>query len=307
MRRMYDAAYPPAHPPAWEAVAGYLGGDTPHAWRADEWATQPARYRLPIWTRSNPGTAAQGGAEGVTAAALARGLGMPRTGCAIALDYETAIDDSYLTAFDTAVRAAGYRTVLYGSLSTVMANRTPSAGLWVAHYTGVPHLEPGSVATQYASASMLGTDYDASLVADSLVLWDTAPAPVIPPTPQEDTMPAPGFGSVAPGFAFDEHGTPLDQTKATVITTPPANGGVLKWGAEWLSLGCDFGSARLRVAIHDGTGWTVTTHDIKATDPRLAIALPTNVGKISIARCRTSATDTADATPVGWLIEAGAQ
>lgn len=187
MRRMYDAAYPPASPPAWEVAAGYLGGDTPHAWTAPEWARQPARWRLPIWTRDNPGNAAQGAMEGAQAAGRARALGMPPTGCAIGLDYELAVDDAYLIAFDTVVRAAGYRTLLYGSLSTVFGNAAPSAGYWVAHYTGVAHLESGSVATQWADDQRLGTDYDASLVADSLVLWDTRPP--APPTPQENDMP----------------------------------------------------------------------------------------------------------------------
>lgn len=186
MRRMYDAAYPPKSPPPWEVVAAYIGGDTPHIWTTAEWAAQPARWRLPIWTRSNPGPAAEGTLEGGVAALRARQLGTPPTGCAIALDYETAVDDPYLSAFDAAVRAAGYRTLLYGSLSTITGNSTPSGGLWIAHYTGVPHLESHSVATQYADDALLGTDYDASLVADELVLWDTRPAPAPTPTPEVD-------------------------------------------------------------------------------------------------------------------------
>lgn len=190
MRRMYDSAWPPKTPPAWEVAAGYLGGDTPHVWTAAEWAAQPARWRLPIWTRSNPGSAAEGAVEGAAAVLRVRQLGMP-AGCAIALDYETAVDDQYLSTFDAAVLAAGYRTLLYGSLSTVEGNRQPSGGYWIAHYTGTPHLEPGSVATQYADYTRLGTDYDASLVDDSLVLWDTKPAPAAATSPapqQEDEM-----------------------------------------------------------------------------------------------------------------------
>jgi hypothetical protein len=35
--------------------------------------------------------------------------------------------------------------------------------VWTAHYTGVPHIEPGSDATQYESVETAGHNYDASL------------------------------------------------------------------------------------------------------------------------------------------------
>ena len=52
--RFYDAAYPPAKPPAADGVCIYIGGDTPHVWTLAEIEAQPARYRLPIFVRSNP-------------------------------------------------------------------------------------------------------------------------------------------------------------------------------------------------------------------------------------------------------------
>lgn len=188
-RTMGDSAYPPKSYPNVDAWAFYIGGDTPHIWTPAEVAAIPARWRLPIWTRSNPGAPAEGAYEGALAATRARALGMPAAGCAVALDYETAQDDAYLTAFDTAMSAIGYRTLLYGSLSTVTGNRAPSAGYWVAHYTGAPHMETGSAATQWTDDVGLGTDYDLSLVADELALWDTRPAPTPAPAPsQEDDM-----------------------------------------------------------------------------------------------------------------------
>lgn len=192
MKSMYDAAYPPATPPACDVVAGYLGGDTLHVWTKAEWNSQPARYRLPIWTRSNPGSAAQGAAEGAQAVGRVGLLGMPQ-GAAIALDYEMAVDDPYLEAFDGVVTHAGYKTLLYGSLSTVEGNVKPSAGFWIAHYTGTPHLEHASTATQYVNDVMLGKPWDLSMVDDTLVLWDTHPSPTpastpTAPLPEEEDM-----------------------------------------------------------------------------------------------------------------------
>jgi len=177
---MYDAAYPPAHPPAWEAVAAYIGGNTPHVWTDAEWEAQPARYRLPIYVRSNPEDHVAA-TDARQAIAWLRTHNVPR-GCLLLLDLETAVDPQYVRAFDADVLAAGWKTCAYGSLSTIFHNPRPSGGYFVAHYTGTPHIEPGSVATQYADDRMLGTDYDASLVADTAPLWDTHATP----TPQED-------------------------------------------------------------------------------------------------------------------------
>jgi hypothetical protein len=169
MRRMFDAAFPPASPPAWEAVAGYIGGNTPHVWTDAEWARQKARWRLPIFTRSSDGDPAADARR--TIAWLTRHR-VPK-GAVVALDFETRVDAGYLRAFDSALKRAGWKVILYGSLSTVLHNPKPSGGYWVAHWTNVPHLVPGSAATQYASDVMLRKPWDASLVADSTPLWDT--------------------------------------------------------------------------------------------------------------------------------------
>src|SRR5579863_3052451 len=88
----YDAAYPPSSPPkaSNEVVMGYLGGDTPHVWSLAEWNSQPARYRVGIWTRSNPG-GYNGTSEAQEAVAKWKSLGAP-AGSMIALDLETAED-----------------------------------------------------------------------------------------------------------------------------------------------------------------------------------------------------------------------
>ena len=169
LRRMFDAAFPPSAPPRWEVVAGYCGGNTPHVWTDQEWAAQPARYRLPIFTRSHDGDP---NTDATHAVAWLRQHGVP-PGCCVALDYETRIDAGYLGVFDWVVTQAGYLTLLYGTRRTVLQNPRPSGGYWVAEWTGTPHLYPGSAATQWSGSGPFGGAYDPNLVADSTPLWDT--------------------------------------------------------------------------------------------------------------------------------------
>ncbi len=161
LRRMFDAAFPPSAPPRWEVVAGYCGDQ--------EWAAQPARYRLPIFTRSHDGDP---NTDATHAVAWLRQHGVP-PGCCVALDYETRIDAGYLGVFDWVVTQAGYLTLLYGTRRTVLQNPRPSGGYWVAEWTGTPHLYPGSAATQWSGSGPFGGAYDPNLVADSTPLWDT--------------------------------------------------------------------------------------------------------------------------------------
>jgi hypothetical protein len=174
---MYDAAYPPPDPHL-DVCAFYIGGDTPHVWSDAEIGAQSARWRLPIWTRSNPGQA-DPATDGAAAVAWLRAHQVP-AGAAVALDFETAVDGTYVTGFDQAVRAAGWTVLLYGSLSSVTQNPRPSAGYWTASWTGTAHFDAGAAATQWASDTQLGKPYDLSQVADSLILWDTQEADMTP-------------------------------------------------------------------------------------------------------------------------------
>jgi len=171
---MWDAAWPPASPPPWEVAAGYIGGNTPHVWTDQEWARQPARWRLPIFTRSHDGDP---NTDAAAAVRWLRAHGVP-PGCCVALDYETRIDAGYLHVFDWLVTQAGYQTLLYGSLSTVTRNPKPSGGYWTADWpdpgeTAHPHLTPGAAATQWSGSAPFGGAYDPNLVADTTPLWDT--------------------------------------------------------------------------------------------------------------------------------------
>jgi hypothetical protein len=177
---MYDAAYPPPAPPPWEVVAGYLGGDTPHSWSKAEWDSQPARYRLPIWVRSNP-DGYDGAAEARTACTRAAAIGQP-AGTTIGLDLETAIAPAYVSAFNSQAHALGYAVEEYGSSASIFKNPGTTAGIWDADWNapGDPHLDANATATQYANGTQLDQPWDASLIDDSVSLWDMQ-EPISPP------------------------------------------------------------------------------------------------------------------------------
>jgi hypothetical protein len=180
----YDAAYPVANAPKDDVVFGYLGGDTPHAWSLADWNSQPARYRIPIWTRDNPG-GYNGASEARAALAKLDSLGAPR-GILVALDYELAQDATYLEQFDGFMVSVGNKVAVYGSKSTLFNNPKPSGGYWPADITDHPHLYPGSLLTQYEFAG----DWDDDTVSSALlpILWDSRPTAPTTTTSQEDTM-----------------------------------------------------------------------------------------------------------------------
>lgn len=163
----YDAAWPPPSPPAADGVCIYIGGDTPHVWTAFEIARQAARYRLPIWVRSDP---QQADPVKDAAACLNRlaVIGAPK-GTLVALDVETAVDVSFVQRFGAILISAGYSVIVYGSMSTLFLNDAPNGWYWGADWTSHPHLAPGTVMTQYVTFS----GYDLDLAKSTLPFWDT--------------------------------------------------------------------------------------------------------------------------------------
>jgi hypothetical protein len=175
----FDAAYPPTAGPSPntnKVVALYIGGDTPHVATLAQWNAQPQRYRLPIFTRSNP---ASNDPHVDSAAAIAKlkAIGCPPSGRLTLLDYETAVNAAHLTAYDSDMVAAGYLVMVYGSKDTVFRNPKPSGGYMAADWTGAPHMVPGSAATQYDDTGGSGAWDDDEFLA-SLPFWSTAPAAV---------------------------------------------------------------------------------------------------------------------------------
>lgn len=169
MQLMADAAFPGKNvPPGFHAVAGYIGGDTPHIWTAGEWARFTRLRKLPIWTRSNPGQA-DPYRDAVVADRRLQALGVP-PGAIVALDKETASDHVYLKHFSSGLAVAGYKFMAqYESLSVFQVAQQNGLSVrtffWVADWTGKPHMFAKPVfAVQYADARLTGTGWDASCV-----------------------------------------------------------------------------------------------------------------------------------------------
>jgi hypothetical protein len=158
----------PVYPPA-DGFAFYIGGDTPHVWTLEEINALPYRYRLPIFVRSNPQQVNPIVDAGATLAAL-RHIGAPR-GTLVALDFETAIDVTYVSAYCKIVTDGGYTVILYGSEDFVHRNDMPDGLYWGADWTRVNHITPGDAGTQWISLSA----FDVSTFKLTLPLWDTTP------------------------------------------------------------------------------------------------------------------------------------
>ena len=178
MKTAYDASTPPESPPEVDCVCIYIGGDTPHVWTDEEIAAQKARYRLPIWVRSNP-QVANPLADAQATLGWLTAHGAP-PGCSVMLDLETAVAVNYVTEYADHLAEASYKTLPYGSSSTIFDN--PKCDGYFIDEPGVEQADPRGVGTQYA----FDGDYDLSWIDDSVTLWDTQPGtPVDPPNVTE--------------------------------------------------------------------------------------------------------------------------
>ena len=175
----YDASEPPANPPATDVVGFYIGGDTPHVWTPAEIARQTARYRLPIWVRSNPYGVVYVNDSAACVAAL-KAIQAPRGTCVV-LDLETAVDVDYCNTMGWDLAANGYTALVYGSSSTLFKN-PKLGGYWVALGEGPLVIPANCVGAQWGGPAA----WDNDLFIDTLALWDTRPGQ-IPPSPNPPT------------------------------------------------------------------------------------------------------------------------
>lgn len=173
MRTMYDGTAPLARGisqqfPQAEMVAGYVDGDEPEVWTADDWALFPDAVRVEI------------------SRVAANGIGD-------VLDVESGLATPGQAAGWIAARkhAGYYRPTIYCSRDLVPAVRAGTGSyvlgrdydIWVADYTGQPHQvaapglpAAGCAATQYEST----TGYDVSAVYDDAWPHRRPPATGIP-------------------------------------------------------------------------------------------------------------------------------
>jgi hypothetical protein len=178
MLTFYDAAYPLNEPPVTDGVCFYIGGDTPRIWTVAEINAQPARYRLPVFVRSDPGNASAV-TDVVEAVSYLHQIGAP-TRTLVAWDTEIADDPAYISAVYRNITPAGYKLIVYGTQSIVTQEENPDGLYWGADWTGSPFLHTGDAMTQYVSFS----SYDESLAEVTLPFWDThhdSPPSSVPP------------------------------------------------------------------------------------------------------------------------------
>ena len=131
--KMHDSSIPPSKPlPGFHAVAGYIGGDTPHTWTKAEWDRFKGFPKLPIYVNDGSGFAKSDG-ERDAWQALARlfDLGV-KPGSTVAYDLELRVAPKRVAGFKGMLEFFGYHVWVYGSLSTVFKNG--GNDFWVAHY-----------------------------------------------------------------------------------------------------------------------------------------------------------------------------
>lgn len=174
MSTLYDSTAAQDIPANAQIVAGYIDGL--YKWSANDWARFPNAQKIGIavFASTNDG---------------------------LVLDCEAGdATPSQCPAWVQARRAAGVtNATVYCSKSVVpsVLAAFATAGvaaplIWDADWTGAAHLNPGSVATQYANPPASGGHYDVSLTNG---VWPAvAPTPT-PPSPK-DIMPT--IGNYAP-------------------------------------------------------------------------------------------------------------
>lgn len=175
LRWMADASVPPASRPQLYAIAGYIGGDTPHVWTPQEWHGQPAQFRLPVFTAANrEDIACAAGEDAWEIRAALAALSVP-VRFTVAVDIETRVYDTYLRALDAYL--APRPVMAYGSLSTLLRCPLTSGGRWAAEWGhGIdPALQDigqhGIRAFQWENAQQAGRDYDLSVIDSGVLLW----------------------------------------------------------------------------------------------------------------------------------------
>ena len=138
----YDAAWPPVPPPAADGACCYIGGDAVHVWTAEEIKAQTARYRLPVFVRSDPRGIAGVAADVNAAVAQLKAIGAPK-GTLVAWDMETAADKAYIAGVYTGLAAAHGTTP--ATILRLTAEHSPSAEVPANVATLVDGLVTGTV------------------------------------------------------------------------------------------------------------------------------------------------------------------
>jgi hypothetical protein len=188
--------------------------------------------------------------------------------------------------------AAGYRW-LWQTLAW-------SGGRWSAHAT-----------IRQTGGTVLGgnADIDEATVADFGEYPRPTPSTPTPP-PSAAALLESTMGQITAGFGADATGQHVTHPElATMVDLGGVNTGHV--GSVSLRLFCDFGTARLRVALRGPGGWDVLSPvDLDSTKGAVTVTPPDGTTHASILRCDRSAAgkpDTSAAVPVGYGVTMAAK
>jgi hypothetical protein len=169
---MFDASIPPAQAyPGCVAVAGYIGGNTPHIWTIPEWQRFGALVQFPIWVGAGRSDGAYDG-QAAAGAMHAHGWnpGSPnRRGCV--LDMEGQVNPGYVDEFGVSIWQAGYQTFIYEDLAALGGNPAKE-GIWLALWDGLADIPAYAavLAHQYLpNVAWQGTTVDLSTITDNML------------------------------------------------------------------------------------------------------------------------------------------
>jgi hypothetical protein len=166
--RVFDAAYPPpAAPPGCTGVLGYIGGSrAAHVWPAKAWLPFRGLRQFPCWVPATTDGPIEAGQFAVRAA---RALGWapgPKVGPrVIVCDLETVENRAWYATWALTVGEGGFVPVVYGSLSTVLANA--GTDVWAADWNGEAVIPAGQTIHGHqdqADVPFAGTRVDYSVV-----------------------------------------------------------------------------------------------------------------------------------------------
>ena len=166
-----DAAYPPAMVPAGvSGVMGYVGGAAAHVWTPTEWKPFHAIRQFPIWVAEiieSPQVSARGAVAAVGKLGWAAHEADTRV---IVCDLETQVDPGWYAEWATAIGNAGYLSVAYGSLSTVLGNS--AVDVIAADWDGIKSIPAGQTihGVQYAANTKVGGTVIDSSIFDSWLM-----------------------------------------------------------------------------------------------------------------------------------------
>jgi hypothetical protein len=169
LNHAFDAEYPPDIAPAHcVAVMGYVSGaHAARIWTLEEWLRFSHLRQFPITVPDMNEAPVPQADEAVRAVMALRW----RHGRAIIGDVETSANPAWWAAFERRIRQHFFIPVIYGSLSTVLANR-PEIAI-VAAWDGIPDIAPEAMVEgeQYAAdVPFGGTKIDLSVITDSLLM-----------------------------------------------------------------------------------------------------------------------------------------